>query len=800
MKLNPWTIGQRYPRQVIAVTIIITAIMLVGALRIFIVTDLTNFFSQNDPRVQLYNQTLETFGNSNYIIAVVELNEVFSVSGLAALHRLTEAIAEVPGIESVRSLTNIEEVRGTDFGIEVGALMPELPQNEDEVAQFREKVLTDSQYAERLISADGRYAAILIKLSGTGQADDTVPQIRQAISENQGPLVVHLTGTPVLYQEMNSVLRDDLLKLSPAVVLLILFILFLSFRSWQGVVLPLMGMVVSSICCLGLMGYLGVPLTQLSAILPVVFTSVGSAYGIHVLHRYREEVVGAQQSGVAITRTAVSVGPAVLMAGITTIAGFLSNVFNSVIRIREFGLFAAIGIGVALLFSLLVIPAVLALCTPGERTGRPESSKQRQGQSQSNAGNVGNGEHEANPVENPGNPGNHANLSAAQRFSSQALSAIGTFVSQHQRPVVVAITAVVLAAALGLPRLVVDTDFINFFDKQSSTRQAFALVQDHFGGTENLQMVITGDITSPEVLRGMEKAQEQLEKIEHLAHPISIVDIIKRISRELHDGDPVYEHLPDSSQAVAQYLLLLSMSGEDLMSEFLTIDYEQAKIEVLLGKVTAAERNAILRQMEEIAEELRRIPGVEQVDITGMPFMAQAMSDLITKGQLESLVISLVAVFLLVWILVRSVTGAFLCLLPIIATILINFGIMGWLNLPFNVVTALVSSIAIGMGIDYSIHIHTRCYIELKGRQPVAEAIRKAVATTGQAVVLNAGAVALGFLVLIISNFPPLRTFGALIALTMIISAANAITLLPVLIMTRYTKGRSKPASEPANI
>ena len=745
---------RRYPGWIVALFVLVTLVFGYGALRINMVTDLAYFFSETDPRSIIFKETQETFGSSDYIMLAVEAEEVFSVDGIADLKHLTEALGIVDGDGSVRSLTRCENIEGSDWGIEVRPMLTELPPTQDEVEDFRRQVMEDNQLAGKLVSKDGALTLILLTLEEWADNDETVKAIRAAIDEAAGDMKVHLTGGPVLTEVMNDTLRKDLALLSPIVVLLILLMLFLSFRNWQGVLLPLLTMVVSIIWTLGLMGFLGVPLTQLSAILPAVFTSVGSAYGIHVLHRYRGELLQSDDNSVRVESVVRQVGPAVFMAGATTAAGFLSNAFSNIIRIREFGLFTAFGVLVALMVSTVMIPAILQLL--GARGTRGWSRSVEQGE-------------------------------------SAALARLGRWVAHNPRVVATIAVVVVGFAAIGLPRLTVETDFINFLPKGSPTRKAFDLVQEHFGGTNTIQIVVDGTITEPEVLRGMERAQERLNGIPHLSTPLSVVDVVKRVSRVLHADDSAYERVPDTREAVAQYLLLLSMSGDVGLSQLLTLDEQQAKIEVYIGATTTKEQRMILDQVEEVCEELRAVSGVRHVQVTGTPILGRAMADLITEGQVQSLVLSLVAVFFLVWIIVGSVRISALCLVPTVITITVNFGVMSWLGLHFNVVTALVSSIAVGMGIDYSIHMYTRYREERKGGAvPAQEAVVKATATTGYAVLLNAAAVAVGFVILVFSSFQPIREFGSLIAATMVVSGGSAITVLPVLLLRNVSAGKKQ--------
>lgn len=245
---------RRYPGWVVGAIALVTLLFGYGAQRITVSSDLTNFFAEDDQQAMLFTETTELFGGTSYVLAAVEADQVFSVSGLKALDELTQHLSFVEGVESVRSITNVEEIRGSDWGIEVSPMLSELPQDEEEVQAFERKVREDSQLAGRLVSEDGRYTLVLIELESGVDKDTLVNDIRAAVEEARGSLAVYLTGNPVLTQVMNESLLRDLSWLSPLVILLIVGILFVSFRNWQGVLLPLLTMITSTIWTLGLMG------------------------------------------------------------------------------------------------------------------------------------------------------------------------------------------------------------------------------------------------------------------------------------------------------------------------------------------------------------------------------------------------------------------------------------------------------------------------------------------------------------------------------------------------------------------
>ncbi|OUN01385.1 MAG: hypothetical protein BAA04_06015 [Firmicutes bacterium ZCTH02-B6] len=735
----------RYPGWIVAAVALLTVVGAYGVLQLNISTDVTSFFAEDDPRLVTFEWVSDTFGSSTYVLAVVSAGDIFRVPVIQALDSLTQELERVPGVANVRSITNVENVLGTPWGIEVAPIMDVLPDTDVAVERFRERVLSSDTVANRFVSDDEQHTLILIQLARNVDSDAVVQAVRDVTSRYAARLTVQLTGSQALTQQLNSVLKDDILRLTPLILAVIVAVLYLSFRSAAGVVLPLAAVGISVIWTLGLMGFLGVSLSQLGSAIPVVLVSVGSAYGIHVLRRFEEEWQKHGDTRIAAEQTVRSVGLAVVMSGLTTVVGFSANAFTRIVRIREFGVFMGVGVAAALLVSILFIPAVLVLV---RRHNRASSRR---------------------PA--PMTIGDHANSGLLER--------VGAWVTQRPAVPLVAAAVLTVVSFTGFARLQVDTDYLRFFDARSEARQAYQLVQDKFGGVDTVQIILEGDILEPDTLRAMETLQAELEAIPWLSGSMSVADIVKEVGQALNEDDPAYAVIPDSRAAVAQYLLLLSMSGDSTLEQFLTFDQGTAKIEVPVATTSAQERADVLRRIDELAEEILGPYG--QVHVTGLPYLVDGMAELITTGQIQSLVISVAGVLVLLWIMVGSLRRGLSCLIPILLTIAINFGFMGWAGMDFDVINALVASVVVGVGIDYSIHVYSRYREEsANGRQP-KEAIVTTLATTGRAVLLNAAAVAAGFLVLLLSMFPPLRIFGFLVALTMGVASTAALTVLPAI-------------------
>lgn len=749
---------RQYPGWIVGVTALVTAVFAYGVLQLEISTDVQSFFAEDDPRLASFRRAGDTFGSSLYVLAVVSADDVFSVPVIQALDSLTRELEEVPGVASVRSITNVENVRGTPWGIEVAPVMDVLPDSDAAAARFRERVLSSENVADRLVSEDQQHTLILIQMAASENNDPVVLAIRDVVDRYADRLTVRLTGHAALTQELNHLLRADIVRLMPPVLAVIVAVLYFSFRTASGVLLPLASVGISVIWTLGLMGFLGVSLSQLGSAIPVVLTSLGSAYGIHVLRRYEEEWRKAQDSREAAEQTVRSVGLAVVMSGLTTVVGFVANVFTSIVRIREFGLFMGVGVAVALLVAVLFIPAVLVLARGGKRA-RPLAP---------------------------------APVSGVAGARSGLLERLGAAVTRRAAVPLAAAAALVLLSFTGFARLEVDTDYLRFFDARSETRQAYELVQEKFGGVDTIQIILEGDVLEPETLRAMEALQAELDGMPRVSGSMSVADIVKEVGRALNEDDPAYAVIPESRAAVAQYLLLLSMSGDAVLDQFLTWDQGTAKIEVPVATTSAQERAEVLRRVEALAAE--RLGPYGRVEVTGLPYLIDGMAELITGGQIQSLLVSLAGVLVLLWIMVGSLGTGLLCLVPILVTVAINFGFMGWAGMTFDVITALVASIVVGVGIDYSIHVYSRWREEVSNGHGPREAAVATLATTGKAVLLNAAAVAAGFLVLLLSTFPPLRTFGFLVAFTMGVSSAAALTVLPALLSVAASVRRARRA------
>ncbi|MCK4683026.1 RND family transporter [Candidatus Bipolaricaulota bacterium] len=717
-------------------------------------SDMEKMLPQDDPVVQRFEETKDTFGSQSVVMiamAAPEEETVFNLQSLKKLYALTEELEllEDEGLlEDVISPANVETVQGTDVSLIVGPVLPGPPTTEDDVETFREKILEERQLVGSLVLADGSAAAIILKVHPDAEGDqfkiaDIMERVNTAIARYQGPETFYVTGDAPLIYYADLYMHRDLAFLFPIVVLVVLAVLFVSFRSLRGMILPLAVVLLAVTWTVGLMTLCGVPLTIASTFLPVLLVAVGSAYGIHVVNDYFERAVqGKGTREEVIVQVVEEMANPVFTAALTTAIGFLTLLSAFLDPIREFGLFSAAGVIFSFVISLTLIPAILSL------TPMPQAIQRRK--------------EKASPLE------------WGARLLSHILDRRGW--------VVLAIALILLGGFLAqIPRLQVETDVSKYFRQDSPVIQGMNYVEEHFGGSLQMSVVVdTGQrdgLKDPQVLRFMDDLQAYMGSLEPIGKTSSLVDLVKETNYALHGDDDTYYAIPDSARAIAQVLLLFEMGGGEVLESIVSKDFSRAQITVPVRSVGTAELQDLLQSIQSFIEE-NRPPGVTAYT-TGMPDIYVQISGKIVHSQITTLVTSLCGVGIVVSLLMGSFIAGLLSLTPLVLSVVGNFGTMALTGANLDIATVMIASIIIGIGVDYSVHFITRYRRERRRGAPHKEALFVTYNTTGRAIIYNALTLTFGFLVLTLSHFGALQTLGWLVALTMVASALGALLIVP---------------------
>ena len=743
-----------FPKTTIAIVLVVTIFFGFWVPGLEIDNSVDDMLPGSHPAKELYDEVTETFGGTGKVIVAYRRKKIFSEETLSRINRLSQEFSRVEGVKDVKSIANARKMEGGGGGLKVTRLVPEAGVNPQDIPEIKKYVEGSPSLRGTVLSTDGKYAGFLIELSEGASDSGVYSDLESIVEEQDDPEDFYLAGGPAVNAEMTSSMKSDIVTLVPIVVGVLALVLYLTLRTVGGVYIPLSVVVLSTVWTLGLMALTGTEMSMISTTLPVMLIAIGVADAIHILNDYYHRLQKEEKLKEPVDSVIKHIGTAIVLTSVTTAVGFLSLTTSPVSQVGEFGLFIGFGVIAALVVSVTWIPALLALTDHAE--GKRSSSTEKK------SGEEG----------------------------SEILAGLGRFVVDNRTTILIVGILILGLAAYGATLLTVETNTLRFFRPNSEVRRSTEVIDDSFGGSENLSILIEGDLKDPKVLKGVLELQSRLEEMEQVGYSLSIANLVVEINKALHDNDPAARKIPYSRNAVAQELLLYEMSGDSSdLGSLVNNSYEKARINVRTSSVSS---NKLAEVIARVEDETKEIAGDSfDVQVTGSSYLFKVLTDLLVRGQIVSLSIALFAVAVIVGLIFLSVKYGLLSIIPLGFTIAVNFGLMGLLGIPLDNATTMMASIAIGIGVDYTIHFISRYRLELNSGESPATAVEAATRTTGQAIFFNSVAVAVGFGVLLASSFTPIATLGALVALTMVLSAGSALTLLPAALL--WTESRTKP-------
>ena len=954
-RLAHWIVRCRLPLLIVAT--LLTVFFAYQLTKLRIDSDILNYLPQDDPVVQLFREVGDKYGGSSLAVVALETEDVFNPRTLGRVDSLTTRFHDLPEISQVTSLTDVLDIKKIPDGIEVGKLISsgDIPETPQDLAALREYALAKEMYRGNIVSADGRTTLIIARVRDGVDKTEVAAKMREIVESVSGEETVYYGGIPFQMLFLTDIITRDLARLVPLVALLLAGVLFFSFHRLQGVLLPLGAVLVSTIWTLGLMRWVGLELTIVTAAIPVLLIAIGSAYGIHLLSTYKETEEPDGDKLDHIRRSIAAIGLPIILTGVTTMVGFLAFLFSYLTMTREFGVFASLGVLLAMSLSITLIPAILPYL-PSQRP-RMKAMEQR------------------------------------SNWVTRVMDVIADLVLAREKLIVVGGLLVVAGSLVAIPQLHREVNMKDYFKPDSEIRQSEEMMEASFGGAIPIQILVNGDIKDPLVLKEMFRFEKYLRTIPDLSNPQSVADLIAELNEQMFGRHAI----PDTREGVAN--LWFFVEGNEVMDQLVADNDTQAMIQAKMGTVNTARLIAVVdsidhhlataappqllwlsldtlptpvrreaerrravdvarvtaldaehhgvegldpdevlhaltaagsasdqrlttEQTEAVSRAIadyfgsdaadlpidsdsivrdvvtgleplfadslpgevviggvlrQRIPssvyaddpeaveyatsalrsiigecrrtafvdaltdsviamashvpesaarsfrrdiqgdmwalveghaGVASESIppaalsqlsatdpvatttlqTGMPIIFKRLDRSVVRSQAASLVAAFVVLFILLAVRFRSFTGGLISLAPVVVTILCNFILMAVLGIPLDVVTVLIGSVAVGIGIDYTIHFLARFQREFQAGTSERDALRVTLETTGKAIIINATAVAVGFLVLVLGNIVPMQRFGFLIAVTMVVSALGAITLLPALVL--LTKAR----------
>ena len=735
---------------------------------------------QEHPYFQTTKAIEQIFGGRNVtVIGIVpKTGDIYRPEVLAKIQHIQEGLEAMP--EAIRhnilslAARKIKYIKGTREGMEVRPMMDTIPQSPKEMAHLKAAVADSPMYLNTLVSADGKSAAVIADFNISKDDPRYTPlyeSIRKVVDpERDSQVDVYMGGVPVALAWFEFHMAKMPLLFGIA-LLIIMAIQYWSFRSFQGMLLPIATALLSVIWGLGLMGLFGIHMDGMNTTTPILIMAVAAGHAIQILKRYyeeyhrlrgeRREAAASELSRAAIVESLSQIGPVMLAAGLIAVITFYSLITAEISVVRHFGMFAGSGILGALILEMTLIPVVRSyLPAPKAREAERERRK---------------------------------------GVLDRALAWLADMLAGGRAPWLLGVGLVFIAAAFaGVLMLRADNSLKRYNSEHSEVRQDDAALNAHFAGTGSIIFLIEGkeqdSIKDPKVLQGMAALQTFLEGEPQVGKTQSLADLVRRMNQAMHNDDPAYNVVPDRRDLLAQYLFLYSMSGDPQdFDNVVDNDYQKAVIWVYLKDDSTAYAEALYQRALPVIQ--KNFPPNVTVRIGGELPNVIAVNSSLTRGKFENMAQMALVVFALSALVLRSFVGGLFVVTPLLLIILANFGLMGWLGVPLDMGTAMTAAMAIGIGADYELYLLFRFREELKRTGDLSAATRNSLLTSGKAIVFVALSVAGGYSVLLFSDFGFYIRLAVMVITTMLVSAVSALVFLRAMMMLfkpRFVFGKNR--------
>lgn len=759
----------RHPNIIVSLTIIFTLAFMTQFPKVKIDTNPKNMLPATSD-VRVWNDEVEkTFGLYEDMIALGIVNEkgILNNDTLGKIQRTTDEILKLKGVAArdVSSFTTIDNVTVEGDTLKVSPLMTGVPKTAKDLDALHKALFENPLFINRIISKDGKTTAIYIPLEKGANGKEIADRIREIIKKEKGNEKYFIAGDPVARDTFGSEMFKLMGIFSPIAGMIMFIAIYLMFRNLSLSITMMAVAMVSIIWSMGLLIGLGFPVHIMSSMAPVFLMAIATD-SIHIFNefyfRYREK----KDKKSAIIETMQAVGRPVRYTALATAAGFAVLMFMHIIPVKAFGGLIAFGTIVLRLLSFSFIPAVLTFIKE-EKIERASFSED-----------------------------------IFTSGTARLLRSLGSFGAYKPKTTVLIGLVIFVISVAGTTKITVNNNMVEWFKKDSDVRIADRVMNKALGGTSLAYIVAVSKeenfIKTPEAMRYIEGVQRHLEKLPVVGKTTSVVDYVKRINRVLHNDDPKYDTVPETREMIGQYIFLFSMSAKPSdLDNVVDYPFQKANIWVQLKTWDAQAMRDVIKAVNEYQ---RTNPFPIEFKPAGIAYFNLVWNNEVLWDMLRGFILALVAVFIILVFNFRSFKWAIVAYIPLLFTILIIYGVVGFAGKDFDMPISVLSTLSLGMAVDFAIHFISRFKQRLKENAEygmrsaesgqlitnhsslIADSLLWTAARPGKGIMRNAVLFASAFSVMMFAPLTPYITVGAFIASMMMLSAIMTIIFLPALI------------------
>jgi predicted RND superfamily exporter protein len=714
-------------------------------------SDYRMFFSEDNPQLLAFEKLQDTYSKSDNVLFVIAPKDgkVFTVEVLAMLEKMTEMAWQIPFSSRVDSITNFQYSRAVEDDIIVEDLIFEAEKLTASRLEELEKIaINEPLLVNNLISPKAHVTGInvILQLPGKDQNSE-IPKVVQfardlaAKMREQYPNIdIYLTGGAMMDNAFGEISASDMQQLVPIMFIVLLITLGLLLATITGIVTTTIIIVFSVISTLGLAGWLGISMSPPTAPLPNIIMTLAVADSVHIMASFFYCLREGMAKRAALTESFRLNFQAIFLTSFTTAIGFLSMNFSDSPPFHDLGNLAAIGVTIAFILTITLLPALLMILPS-------KFPKQRQV-----------------PV----------------------MGYLSEFVIQRRKILLWSITALMLGLVLFIPKNELNDNYLKYFDESIEFRQVTEFTIDNLSGADYLDYSIesgeANGINDPQFLIKLDEFANWFRQQPEVRYVYSITEVIKRLNKNMHGDDSNWYKLPEYRELTAQYLLLYEMSlpyGLDL-NDRLNVDKSATRITVILDSLSSKELLALELRAKEWLQGQTTIKSVA----TGTSLIFAHIGQRNIHSMLIGTAVALLLISLVLIFALRSLKLGLISLIPNLMPAIMAFGLWGLLVGQISLAVSVVAAMTLGIVVDATIHFLTK-YLHARQKQGknAMDAVRYAFATVGTAISVTAVVLIAGFSIIIFSHFHINSVMGILTAIIIVFALITDFLLLPPLLM-----------------
>lgn len=745
------------------------------------------FMHKSDPARVDYDTFRDQFGRDELIVIAIRSQEVFEAKFLKKLKKLHEDLFEnVPYIEDITSLINARNTRGKKDELIVEDLMENWPETTEEIELIKQRTLDNPLYKNLLISEDSKMTTIVIQTQTYSSAgtdidaldgfEDDAKNIRatddkQYLTDKENSEVVaavdkvankykspdfeiYIAGSAAVTHFLKQSMIKDVRRFLLLAFITVGAFLFIMFRRITGVVLPLLIVILSLISTISLMAAFKAPIKLPTQILPSFMLAVSVGYSVHIMAMFYHNFRKSRSREEAIIYSIGHSGLAVVMTAATTAGGLFSFSTSEVAPIADVGIFAGTGVLLAMVYTIILLPALLAII----------------------------------PVKIIKNKKDRFEDMAEDTAIDRFLAKIGRISTGHPYKILIISTVIIAFSIAGIMKIRFSHDVLKWLPKSNSVRVATEKIDKELRGSVSLEIVLdTGKengLYDPDILNRMEKTAAYLETLEvgkvFAGKAWSLTTILKETNRALNENRREFYAIPQNNKLIAQELLLFENSGSDDMEDFTDSQLSKAR---LMVKVPFVDATAYTKFLETVNDHLQKTYPDVKITVTGMSALMFRTVVNAIASMAKSYIYALIVITILMILLIGRFRIGLLSMVPNLAPIIVTLGIMGWLQIPMNLFTMLVGNIAIGLAVDDTIHFMHNFRRYFEESKDAKFAVMETLHTTGRAMLVTSCVLSIGFFIFMFATMNNLIHFGFLTGLAIILALLSDYFIAPALMV-----------------